>query len=51
MRKGLRAIKQGDSLTSRLFSDKFNTGVGGIAVSANSDGHFVVCTVARIEHL
>ena len=48
--KGLRAIKQGDSPTYRLFSDKFNAGAGGITVSTNRDGHFVVRTVFRIEH-
>ena len=50
VRKGLRAIKQGDSPTYRLFSDKFNAGAGGITVSTNRDGHFVVRTVFRIEY-
>ncbi|HDK1780379.1 TPA: hypothetical protein PRW77_004030, partial [Escherichia coli] len=31
-----------DSPTYRLFSDKFNAGTGGITVSTNRDGHFVV---------
>ncbi|HGT9890989.1 TPA: hypothetical protein ACM5D8_004048, partial [Escherichia coli] len=39
-----------DSPTYRLFSDKFNAGTGGITVSTNRDGHFVVRTVFRIEH-
>ena len=48
--KGPWAIKQGGSPTYRLFSDKFNAGAGGITVSTNRDGHFVVRTVFRIEY-
>ena len=46
-----RAIKQGDSPTYRLFSDKFNAGTGGITVSTNHWRSLCrTLTVFRIEH-